>query len=44
MYASDYPHEVVVPVSRDGDGLGYSADLKQKLFWDNPLRYRRYGA
>ena len=30
---------VVVPqVRRDGHGLGSPAELKQKLFWDNPLQ------
>jgi predicted TIM-barrel fold metal-dependent hydrolase len=45
MYASDYPHgESWFPKSVE-TVMGWSIpdDLKQKLFWDNPLRfYRRY--
>jgi predicted TIM-barrel fold metal-dependent hydrolase len=45
MYASDYPHgESWFPKSVETVmGWSLSDDLKQKLFWDNPLRfYRRY--
>ena len=45
MYASDYPHgESWFPKSVETVmGWDLSDDLKQKLFWDNPLRfYRRY--
>jgi predicted TIM-barrel fold metal-dependent hydrolase len=45
MYASDYPHgESWFPRSVDTVmEWRLPAELKQKLFWDNPLRfYRRY--
>jgi predicted TIM-barrel fold metal-dependent hydrolase len=45
MYASDYPHgESWFPKSVETVmGWALSDELKQKLFWDNPLLfYRRY--
>jgi predicted TIM-barrel fold metal-dependent hydrolase len=47
MYASDYPHgESWFPKSVETVmAWNLSDDMKQKLFWDNPLRfYRRYAA
>jgi predicted TIM-barrel fold metal-dependent hydrolase len=45
MYASDYPHgESWFPKSVETVmGWDLSAEFKQKLFWDNPVKfYRRY--
>jgi predicted TIM-barrel fold metal-dependent hydrolase len=45
MYASDYPHgESWFPKSVETVmGWDLPREFKQKLFWDNPLRfYRRY--